>query len=111
AAKEPEIEDLANFLNAMGARVSASGTDRIAIEGVKTLHGATHNVIPDRIETGTYMIAAAMTQGDVTLRRVCAEHLTALLTEMKQAGIQVENKKESIRVVGPRVIRPVNIAT
>ena len=70
AAREPEIDDLANFLNAMGAQVTGAGTDRIVIEGVKRLHGAIHDVIPDRIEAGTYMIAAAMTQGDIVLRNV-----------------------------------------
>jgi len=111
AAREPEITDLADFLNAMGARVSGAGTDCVTIEGVKRLHGATHNVIPDRIETGTYMIAAALTEGDVMLRRVNPAHLEALIAKMRQAGIQVEDKSDTIRVVGPKKIQPVSIET
>jgi UDP-N-acetylglucosamine 1-carboxyvinyltransferase len=111
AAMEPEIVDLANSLNAMGARVSGAGTRRIFIEGVERLHGATHEVIPDRIETGTYMIAAAMTGGDVVLRHVSAGHLTALIAKMRQAGIAVEEKEGVLHVTGPKTINPVSIET
>jgi UDP-N-acetylglucosamine 1-carboxyvinyltransferase len=111
AAMEPEIEDLANFLNAMGARVTGAGTARVVIEGVSHMHGATHVVIPDRIETGSYMIAAAMTQGDVVLRKVCTGHLVALIDKMKQAGIELEDNESTIRVLGPKKILPVSIET
>ncbi len=111
AAMEPEIEDLANFLNAMGAKVSGAGTACVAIEGVKRLHGATHDVIADRIETGTYMIAAAMTQGDVTLQNTRPEHLASLIDKMKQAGVDVQVQGTSIRVVGPEKISPVSVKT
>ena len=111
AAMEPEISDLANFLNAMGARVSGAGTGHILIDGIERLHGATHEVIPDRIETGTYMIAAAMTQGDIVLRRVCADQLTALIGKMRQAGIGVVEKDGTLHVQGPKTINPVSIET
>ncbi len=111
AAMEPEIDDLAHFLKAMGARVTGAGTGRIEIEGVHRLHGANHEVIPDRIETGTYMIAAAMAQGDVVLKRVNAGHLVALVAKMKQAGIDVEQKSGTLRVVGPKKIKPVSVET
>src|SRR5437879_5230030 len=87
AAMEPEIADLADFLNAMGAQVKGAGTSQITIKGVARLRGATHEVIPDRIETGTYMIASAMTQGDVVLRRAAPGHLVALIAKMTNAGI------------------------
>lgn len=111
AALEPEIADLANFLNAMGARVSGAGTGRILIDGVERLHGATHEVISDRIETGTYMLATAMTQGEVILRRVCPDHLTALIAKMRQAGIVVGEKDGTLQVMGPKTINPVSIET
>jgi UDP-N-acetylglucosamine 1-carboxyvinyltransferase len=111
AAREPEIEDLADFLNAMGAKVTGAGTPRITIEGVKRLHGAQHDVIADRIETGTYMIAAAVTRGDIVLRRADSGHLAALTAAMKQAGITVEDKNGSIHVAGPKEIKPVSIET
>jgi UDP-N-acetylglucosamine 1-carboxyvinyltransferase len=111
AAREPEITDLANFLNALGARVTGAGTDRIRIEGVKRLHGTRHEVIPDRIETGTYMIAAAMTRGDVLLRNVSTDHLTALIHLMGEAGIELDDQKQTVRVMGPQRILPVSVET
>ncbi len=111
AAREPEINDLANFLNALGARVSGAGTERVTIEGVRSLHGARHDVIPDRIETGTYMIASAITQGDVLLRKVASEHLRSLIRMMEDAGIALEDHGNSLRVVGPQQIRPVSVET
>jgi UDP-N-acetylglucosamine 1-carboxyvinyltransferase len=111
AAREPEIEDLANFLNEMGAQVKGAGTDRIVIQGVSRLNGATHDVIADRIETGSYMIAAAMTGGDIVLRKSCPEHLLALIAKMREAGVQVDAKDQNIRVVGPKTIKPVGIET
>jgi len=90
AATEPEVLDLANFLNAMGANIQGAGTSRIVIEGVKELHGVEHTVIPDRIETGTFMVAAALAGEGVTLRRVCREHLKAISTALEQSGHRVE---------------------
>jgi len=90
AAAEPEVLDLANFLNAMGAKIQGAGTRRIVIEGVRELHGIEHTVIPDRIEAGTFMVAAALAGDGVTLRRVCREHLKAITAAIEQSGHIVE---------------------
>jgi UDP-N-acetylglucosamine 1-carboxyvinyltransferase len=90
AAAEPEVLDLADFLNTMGARIHGAGTRRIVIEGVKELHGIEHTVIPDRIEAGTFMVAAALAGDGVTLRRVCREHLKAITAAIEQSGHHVE---------------------
>lgn len=90
AAAEPEVLDLANFLNAMGAKIQGAGTRRIIIEGVKQLHGVEHTVIPDRIEAGTFMVAAAIAGEAVTLHRVCREHLKAITAAIEQSGHRVE---------------------
>ena len=111
AEREPEIQDLSTFLNAMGAHVEGAGTDRVTIMGVPALHGATHDVIADRIETGTYMIAAAMTEGKIHLRRTNPEHLTALIAKMKEAGITVESTPDSLTVTGPKTLKPIDIET
>jgi len=111
AAREPEIEDLSAFLNAMGARVTGAGSDHITIDGVERLHGAIHSVIPDRIECGTYMIAAAMTKGSLLLQHASASHLSALIEKMEQAGIEIDAKDTTIRVKGPAKIRPVSLET
>lgn len=111
AAREPEITDLANLLNAMGAKITGAGTSTIEIEGVDELHGATHRVIPDRIEVGTYMIASAMTGGDLTLDDVVPEHVEALSQKLIEAGATVETNGTKIRVVGPKVVQPVDIKT
>lgn len=111
AAREPEIEDLAHFINAMGGKVSNAGQSVIRIEGVSRLKGTHHAVIPDRIETGSYMIAAAMTGGDLTLTRANADHLGALLERMKTAGIDVSVQGDTIRVRAPETIEPVSLET
>ena len=90
AAAEPEVVDLANFLNAMGAQIEGAGTRRIVIEGVSALHAAQHTVIPDRIEAGTFMVAAALAGDGVTLRRVCRDHLKAITAALVKAGHRVE---------------------
>jgi UDP-N-acetylglucosamine 1-carboxyvinyltransferase len=90
AAAEPEVQDLANFLNAMGAKIEGAGTGRIVIEGVKALHAVQHTVIPDRIEAGTFMAAAALAGEGVTLRRVCREHLKAITAALVKAGHSVD---------------------
>ena len=101
-AKEPEIVDLANFLNAMGAKVRGAGTETIRIEGVEKLHGGNHYVIPDRIEAGTFMIAAAITEGDVEVVGAEREHLRPLISKMEEMGVQVSDTEEGLRVVGPK---------
>ena len=98
AACEPEIVDLADCLNAMGARIEGAGTSTIKINGVPRLHGATHAVVPDRIEAGTYAVAAAMAGGDVTLTHARPEHLTALLERLQAAGVQIDVEGHTIRV-------------
>jgi UDP-N-acetylglucosamine 1-carboxyvinyltransferase len=98
-AREPEIIDLANCLNAMGAKITGHGTGTISVEGVDELHGATHAVIPDRIETGTFAIAAAMTGGDLTLQRTKAHTLDALLMVLRETGATVTEADDTIRVV------------
>ena len=98
AAREPEIVDLALFLNAMGARVSGQGTDTIVIDGVTSLHGASYDVLPDRIEAGTYLVAGAITGGRVRARGACAEHLDAVLAKLEEAGATVTRGDNFIEV-------------
>ncbi len=112
AAREPEVVDLANCLNSMGAQVLGAGTDEIIIEGVESLHGADHTVIPDRIETGTYLVAAAITGGDITVRDTQPHLLEAVLEKLRQAGADIEVGDDWIRLQthGKRM-RAVNIRT
>ena len=110
-AEEPEIVDLANYLNQMGARVRGAGTNVITIEGVPELHGVQHSVIPDRIEAGTYMIAAAMTGGDVIIENVLPEHQKPLIAKLREAGALVEEDIDRIHVVGSGRLKAVDIKT
>lgn len=98
AAQEPEIVDLANFLNKMGAKIKGAGTDTIKIEGVKELHGTEHHVIPDRIETGTYMVAAAITKGNVLIKNAVEDHIKPVTAKLRECGVIVEALDEGIRV-------------
>jgi len=100
AAHEPEIVDLAACLNAMGASVEGAGTSRITIEGVGSLHGARHEIVPDRIEAGTYACAAAITHGDLLLAGARAEHLASLLNVLREAGVEVSEEADGVRVRG-----------
>jgi UDP-N-acetylglucosamine 1-carboxyvinyltransferase len=111
AAREPEVEELARVLNKMGANVEGAGTDVIVIEGVEGLHPVDHAIIADRIEAGTYMVAAAVTGGDVLLEGVTFDHLEALAAKMRQAGVTVEREGDGVRVVGRPPFRPVDITT
>lgn len=110
-AEEPEIVDLANFLNEMGANIKGAGTNTIRIKGVKELKGATHTVIPDRIEAATFMVAAAMTKGDITIENVILEHLKPVVAKLKEAGCEVIEMENSVRVIGPEVIKSIDIKT
>jgi UDP-N-acetylglucosamine 1-carboxyvinyltransferase len=111
AACEPEVVDLANFLNAMGAKITGAGSPTITIAGVEELHGAQHEVIPDRIEAATFAIAAAATHGDVTLQGARADHLQAVLDKLQEAGVKVERRGTALRVQrGPR-LKPVDVTT
>lgn len=98
AAEEPEVVDLANFLNKMGAKIEGAGTRRIIIEGVKELHGAEHEVIPDRIEAGTFLVAAAIAGGEVTLRRVIPDHLKAVILPLEQSGYKIHSTADTLTI-------------
>ena len=111
AAMEPEITDLADMLNAMGAHIQGAGTPTITIEGVETLRGVDHRVIADRIEAGTYMVAAAMTRGSLAIEECRPEHLTSLIDKMREAGIPVTVTGTMIRVDAPKQILPVSAET
>jgi len=111
AAEEPEIIDLANFLNKMGAKVKGAGTDTIRIQGVERLEGARHQVIPDRIEAGTYMVAAAITNGDVMVENVVPSHLKPIIAKLKEAGVVIEEFEDSLRVIGQGKINSVDVTT
>ena len=100
AAQEPEIVDLANFLNKMGARIKGAGTDTIKIEGVKALKGVSHHVIPDRIEAGTFMVSAAITRGNILIKNVVSDHLKAVIAKLRECGVYIEMTEEGIRVRG-----------
>lgn len=111
AAKEPEIVDLANFINSMGGRVVGAGTDTIRIEGVEALHGTTHYVIPDRIEAGTFMVAAAITRGNVLIENAVPEHMTAVIAKMREMGVEVIEENEGLRVIANDPLKAVDIKT
>lgn len=110
-AREAEIIDLAELLNAMGARIEGAGTEVIEIEGVDELHGAEHDIIPDRIEVGTYLLGAAITGGDVMVKAARGDDLTALIAALEETGATVEVSDEGVRCVGPEEIRPTPIRT
>ena len=110
-AQEPEIVDLANFLNVMGAKVRGAGTNVIKIEGVKKLTGHNYTIIPDRIEAGTYMVAAAMTQGDVYIENAISEHLKPVIAKLKEAGVTIEEAVEGSRVTCDHRPKAVDIKT
>lgn len=111
AAKEPEIVDLANFINSMGGKVRGAGTGTIRIEGVPKLFGTTHHIIPDRIEAGTFMVAAAITNGNVLIENAVPEHLSSVIAKMREMGITVIEEEEGLRVIGTDNLKPVDIKT
>lgn len=111
AAREPHIVDIANLLNSMGGKVVGAGTDTVKITGVESLHGAEHTVIPDQIEAGTYMVAAAGTGGDVTLKNVIPTHLEAITAKLREMDVEVLEYEDSIRVIGKDSLNSINIKT
>lgn len=111
AAEEPEIIDLANFLNKMGANVKGAGTDTIRITGVERLGGCRHQVMPDRIEAGTYMIAAALVGGDVTIENVLTSHLKPIIAKLRECGVEIVEDDDTIRVISTGEITSVDITT
>lgn len=110
-AQEPEIVDLANFINAMGGKVRGAGTNIIRVEGVKELHGTHHTVIPDRIEAGSYMVAAAATGGNLLIENIIIDHLKPVVAKLEELGATVIEEDNGVRVIAPREIFPVDIKT
>src|SRR5699024_4824272 len=110
-AKEPEIVDLANYLNKMGANVVGAGTETIQIHGVEKLTGAEHTIIPDRIEAGTFMVAAAVTQGNILIQNVLSDHLRPVIAKLREMGVQIIEDGEEMRVIGPKHLSPTDIKT
>lgn len=110
-AQEPEIIDLANYLNVMGAKVRGAGTNVIKIDGVKKLIGKNYTIIPDRIEAGTYMVAAAMTRGDVYIENAISEHLKPVIAKLKEAGVTIEEDVNGIRVTCDKQTKAVDVKT
>ena len=110
-ALEPEIVDLANYLNVMGARIRGAGTNRIKIDGVPELRAADYTIIPDRIEAGTYMVAAAMTRGDVFIENAISEHLKPVIAKLKEAGAQIEEDIAGVRVTADRPMKAIDLKT
>lgn len=111
AAMEPEIVDLSNFLNKLGADIKGAGTSTVRIKGVKKLGGARHSIIPDRIEAGTFMVAAAITGGDVVIENVINSHVKPIIAKLKEAGCTVEEGIDSIRVIGNSELKAIDIKT
>ena len=109
AAAEPEVQGMAAMLNAMGARISGAGTHTVEIKGVEEMHGVRHAIIPDRLEAGTYAIAAAITQGEVEVRGSCPEHLVSLIAKLRQAGVEVEVEGDRLHVRGGDNLKAVTI--
>ncbi len=111
AAKEPEIVDLCSFLNKMGADIKGAGTSNVRIRGVEKLKGARHSIIPDRIETATFMIAAAMTHGDLSIENIIPDHVHPITAKLKEMGCTVTEDEDIIRVIGPDKLVPTSIKT
>jgi UDP-N-acetylglucosamine 1-carboxyvinyltransferase len=111
AAKEPHIVDVANFLNSMGANIKGAGTDVIRIRGVKELHGTTYSIIPDQIEAGTFMVAAAATKGNILIKNVIPKHLEAISSKLNEIGAHVIEYDDSVRVMADKRLKSTNIKT
>lgn len=113
AAREPEIEDLAELLNKMGARITGAGTETIEIEGVEQLGGAEHSIIPDRIETGTFIVAAAITEGELEIAKCRPDHLGAVINQLREVGVEIEEKDETTLLVKccPKGLRAKDVTT
>ncbi|HHI7881770.1 TPA: UDP-N-acetylglucosamine 1-carboxyvinyltransferase [Staphylococcus aureus] len=111
AAKEPEIVDLENYINEMGGRITGAGTDTITINGVESLHGVEHAIIPDRIEAGTLLIAGAITRGDIFVRDAIKEHMASLVYKLEEMGVELDYQEDGIRVRAEGELQPVDIKT
>ena len=110
-AKEPHIVDLANFLNSMGADIRGAGTDVIKVHGVKQMHGCNYSIIPDQIEAGSYMVAAAITKGDITLHNVIPKHMEPITAKLRAAGCEVEEFDDALRITRPGELKPLKLKT
>src|SRR5690625_604232 len=110
-AKEPEIVDLANYLNKMGAKVVGAGTETIRIEGVEKLTGTDHAIIPDRVEAGTFMVAAAITGGNILIENAETEHLRSVISKLEEMGVMITEEKNGVRVIGPKELKATDIKT
>lgn len=111
AAKEPHVVDVANFLNSCGAHIKGAGTDVIRIKGVKKLHGTEYTIIPDQIEAGTFMFAAAVTKGDMTVKNVIPKHLESITAKLIEIGCEVEESDDCMRVVCSKALKPTHVKT
>lgn len=111
AAMEPEIVDLSNFLNKLGAQIKGAGTSSIKIKGVKKLGGATHSIIPDRIEAGTFMVAAAITKGDIVVENVITSHIKPVIAKLREVGCEIYEDGDKVRVIGTRHPKAVDVKT
>jgi len=111
AAKEPHVVDLANFLNSMGANIKGAGTDVIRINGVPSLHKTEYMIIPDQIEAGTYLMAAAATRGDITVKNVIPKHLECIYAKLSEIGCQVEESDDAVRVVATKRLGNTQVKT
>ncbi|MBR4832432.1 MAG: UDP-N-acetylglucosamine 1-carboxyvinyltransferase [Butyrivibrio sp.] len=111
AAKEPHVVDLANFLNSMGADIKGAGTDVIRIQGVKKLHGTEYTIIPDQIEAGTFMVAAAATKGDITIKNVIPKHLESISAKLVEMGCQIQESDDAVRVVATKRLNSTHVKT
>ncbi|MEG0373157.1 MAG: UDP-N-acetylglucosamine 1-carboxyvinyltransferase, partial [Enterococcus sp.] len=110
-AREPEIVDLANFLNKMGASIHGAGTEIMRIEGVEHLHAVSHPIVQDRIEAGTFMVAAAMTEGDVLIEGAISEHNRPLISKLTEMGVTISEENDGLRVIGPKTLKATDIKT
>ena len=110
-AKEPHVVDLANFLNSMGARISGAGTDTIKVRGVKSLHGGSYTIIPDQIEAGTYMAAAAVTGGDVMIQNIIPRHMECITAKLREMGVKITEFDDALRVQRTVPLRPTKVKT
>lgn len=110
-AREPEVVDLANYINEMGGNITGAGTDTITIQGVDTLHGVEHSIIPDRIEAGTFLIAGAITRGDILVKGAIKEHMKSLTYKLEEMGVTLDDQGDAIRVTAPDELQPVDVKT
>lgn len=110
-AREPEVVDLANYINEMGGNITGAGTDTITIHGVDTLHGVEHSIIPDRIEAGTFLIAGAITRGDILVKGAIKEHMKSLTYKLEEMGVTLDDQDDAIRVTAPDELQPVDVKT